>query len=55
MQKYKKGLYEHHQKKLFKPVNEMEKRRERRKDKMEQNSKKRKAEIKQKNLDRFDW
>ena len=27
IQKFKQGLYEHHQKKLFKPVNEMAKRR----------------------------
>ena len=32
--KYKQGLYQHHQKKLFNPVNEMEKRREKRMKKM---------------------
>ena len=47
-------MYKHHQKKLFNPVDQLEKRREKRKDKMEKNSKKRKAEILQKKLDRFD-
>lgn len=32
--KYKQGLYQHHQKKLFNPVNELEKRREKRMKKM---------------------
>lgn len=43
MQSYKQSLYEGHQKKIFSPVNELQKRREKRKKKMEQNSKKRKA------------
>ena len=55
IQKFKQGLYEHHQKKLFKPVDEMAKRRQKRKDKMEANARKRKAEvIQKKNLDRFE-
>lgn len=55
MQKYKTSLYEGHQKKLFNPVNQLQKRREQRLKKMEQNSKRRKAEILQKQLDRFEW
>ena len=54
MQKYKTSLYEGHQKKIFNPVNQLQKRREKRLKKIEQNSKKRKAEILQKQLDRFD-
>ena len=54
MQKYKESIYVGHQKKIFNPVKEMQKRREKRKNKMEQNAKKRKAEIRQKDLDRFE-
>lgn len=55
IQKFKEGLYLHHQKKIFNPVSELAKRREKRKDKMEANAKKRKAEvIQKKNLDRFE-
>lgn len=43
MQKYQVSLYEGHQKKIFNPVNQLQKRRENRLKKMEQNSKKRKA------------
>lgn len=55
MQSYKQSLYQGHQKKIFSPVNELQKRRDKRKKKMEQNSKKRKAEVLQKQLERFEW
>lgn len=54
MQKYKQNLYTIHQKKLFSPESELQKRRDKRMKKMDDNSKKRKAEITQKNMDRFD-
>lgn len=54
MQKYKESIFIGHQKKLFNPVKEMQKRREKRKSKMEQNAKKKKLEIRQKDLDRFE-
>ena len=54
IQKYKSNLFEIHQKKLFNPAKEMEKRREKRRDKMDSNRKKRKQEIRQQNMDRFD-
>ncbi len=54
MQKYKESIYVGHQKKIFSPVNELQKRREKRKKKIDQNSKKRKAEILQKKLERFE-
>lgn len=52
--KYKESLYLGHQKKIFSPVNQLQKRRDQRRKKMDQNSKKRKAEILQKDLKRFE-
>ena len=48
MQKYKNNTYKVQEKKLFSSVNEMQKRRDKRMKKMEENAKKRKAEITQK-------
>lgn len=48
IQKYKESIYLGHQKKIFSPVNQLQKRRDQRRKKMDQNSKKRKAEIIQK-------
>lgn len=55
MQKFKEALYKGHEKKIFNPVNELQKRRDKRMKRMEQNAKRRKAEVTQKNsLDRFE-
>ncbi len=43
MSKYKTSLYEGHKKKIFRSVNELQKRRDKRNKKMEQNRKKQKA------------
>lgn len=52
--KYKDSLYRGHEKKLFNSVNELQKRRDKRMKRMESNAKKRKAEVLQKNLERFE-
>jgi hypothetical protein len=55
MQKYKESLYRGHEKKIFNPVNELQKRRDKRMKRMESNAKRRKSEVNQKNsLDRFE-
>ena len=54
MQKFKKSIYDVHIKKIFNPVKEMEKRREKRRDTREKNAKKRKNQILQKNMERFE-
>jgi hypothetical protein len=54
MQKYKETLYKGHEKKIFNPVNELQKRRDKRMKKMEQNAKRRKLEVIQKKLEQFE-